>query len=379
MHPRYALLAALLALAAAGPAVAQMPTPTLRFDGTEHDQAQGRAVIKYKLSVVNRASFATELFSPAPDLPPCGTNASASRTWVDIHDGERGGTRLYGFCALGSAEELGKLSFTLPKDRPPPASVYITLVDRRANVTVTSNRVPIPGQPATPASTADLWKQCQGQSNDHALRACTQIIDARAEPGGRLAQAYNMRALVHQRMRQPHKAIADFSAAIQLMKSAGQSGWELAFIYFMRANTHRAEGDLDRAIEDHSESIRVAPGWDKSYNDRGAIYFQKGDFERALADISKVISFRPDSPRVADSYAVRAMLRHRMGQPAAGLPDADRAVELNARSAMALYIRAKIYEALGRGEEAVVGMRAALQIDPGIKAQMDAMERVGRP
>ena len=97
----------------------------------------------------------------------------------------------------------------------------------------------------------------------------------------------------------------------------------------MRGNTYRGMGNLDQAIADHTESIRVAPGWDKSYNDRGAIYFQKGDFARALDDISKVISFRPDNPRVANSYAIRAMLHQRMGEPAKGLPDADRAIELN--------------------------------------------------
>jgi tetratricopeptide (TPR) repeat protein len=224
---------------------------------------------------------------------------------------------------------------------------------------------------------ADLWKACQSQQTDQALQACSQIIEAKTEPAARLAQAHNMRATVHQRMGQPDKAIVDFGYAIELMTSAGKSGWELAFIYFMRANTYRAKGDLDQAIADHSESIRIAPGWDKSYNDRGAIYFQKGDFARALDDIGKVISFRPDSPRVADSYAIRAIVHRRMGEPAKGLPDADRAVELNPRSAMALYARAKIYEALGRSEDEAAGLNAALTIDARIREQMEAMERVG--
>jgi tetratricopeptide (TPR) repeat protein len=228
----------------------------------------------------------------------------------------------------------------------------------------------------SPAANTDLWKECQSQESDQALKACTQIIDAKTEPGARLAQAYNTRALAHQSMDQPDAAIADFSQGIQLLKDAGKSGWELAFIYFMRANTHRGKGDLDQAIADHSEAIRLAPGWDKSYNDRGAIYFQKGDFARALDDISKVISFRPDSPRVADSYALRAMLLRRMGEPAGGLVDADRSIELDPRSAMALYIRAKIYEALGRNEEAAAGLRAALEIDTTIGDQMETMEKV---
>jgi tetratricopeptide (TPR) repeat protein len=229
-----------------------------------------------------------------------------------------------------------------------------------------------------PAPNPDLWKECQSDQADLALKACTQIVDAKAESGARLANAHNMRAIAHQRMGQPDAAIADFSQSIQLLRDAGKSGWELAFIYFMRANTYRGKGDLDQAIADHSESIRVAPGWDKSYNDRGAIYFQKGDFAHALDDITKVISFRPDSPRVADSYAIRAMLLRRMGEPTRGLADADRSIELVPRSALALFVRAKIYEALGRKEEAAVDLRAALAIDPTISDQVEIMERTGK-
>jgi tetratricopeptide (TPR) repeat protein len=228
------------------------------------------------------------------------------------------------------------------------------------------------------STTADLWKVCQSDQTDQALKACTQIIDAKAASGARLAHAHNMRAIAHQRMGQPDAAIADFSQGIQLLKDAGKSGWDLAFIYFMRANTYRGKGDLDQAIADHSESIRVAPGWDKSYNDRGAIYFQKGDFAHALDDIGKVISFRPDSPRVADSYAIRAMLLRRMGEPARGLADADRSIELVPRSALALFVRAKIYETLGRKEEAAADLRAALAIDPTIGDQIEVMERAGK-
>jgi tetratricopeptide (TPR) repeat protein len=253
------------------------------------------------------------------------------------------------------------------------------MTDRRTNVTVTSNRVGLSAGPEANPAAADLWNICINERGDRALQACTEIIDARSELPLRLAQAYTTRALLHQHSAQPDKAIADLGRAIELMREAGKSGFELAFIYFMRANVHRAKGDLDLAIADHTESIRVAPTWDKSYNDRGAIYFQKGDLARALDDISKVISFRPDSPRVAESYAIRGLLHLRLGEPARGLPDADRAIALNSRSAMALYIRSRIYESLGRKDEAEADMRAALAIAPGIKQQMQALDRAGRP
>jgi hypothetical protein len=72
------------------------------------------------------------------------------------------------------------------------------------------------------------------------------------------------------------------------------------------------------------------------------------------------------------------MLHQRMGEPAKGLPDADRAIELNPRSAMALYVRARIYEALGRRRGFSRRTCAPpVAIDPRIKERMDAMERIG--
>jgi tetratricopeptide (TPR) repeat protein len=379
MSIRAIFMAALLALAVADRAAAQLPAPDLQFDGVEERQTKGREVVIYKLSVANRASFASELFSPAPDLPACGGNANASRTWINVHDGDGSSVRLYGFCALKSADELAKLWFALPKERKAPGSVYIAVTDRRANVTITSNSVRLPpaGSTATPGA-ADLWKECQSQQLEQAARACTRIIESGREHGMGLARAYSLRAINQDMQGQPDRAVADYDRAIEIMKDAGIAGWELAFTYFVRGKAYRSKGDLERAIADQTESIRVAPDWDKAYSERGAIYFQKGDLARALDDIGKVISFRPDSPRVASSYAIRAMLHQRLGDPAKGLVDADRAVELGPRLAMALYIRARIYEALGRTEEAAEGMRAALAIDAGVKEQIEAMERAAK-
>ena len=60
------------------------------------------------------------------------------------------------------------------------------------------------------------------------------------------------------------------------------------------------------------------------------------------------------------------MVHLRMGQPAQGLPDADRAIELRPRSSLGHYVRAKSLEALGRGEDAAAAKRTALELDPKI-------------
>jgi len=74
--------------------------PVLYFRFSEPHQVGGKNFIRYRFDVLNKEALPRELFAPAPALPPCGTNANASRTWVDVYT--QNGKRLNGFCALGS-------------------------------------------------------------------------------------------------------------------------------------------------------------------------------------------------------------------------------------------------------------------------------------
>jgi len=110
------------------------PNPRIRFD---HRDAEGRVYIP----VVNWSAYSDEMFRAAPELPPCGLNTNASRTWVNIYDADTN-TRLYGFCAFGKNEDLQKIWF-----KPPNANVrrvYIILIDRACQMTYRSNTISIP-------------------------------------------------------------------------------------------------------------------------------------------------------------------------------------------------------------------------------------------
>jgi Tfp pilus assembly protein PilF len=122
---------------------------------------------------------------------------------------------------------------------------------------------------------------------------------------------------------------------------------------------------------------KSAPKWDKPYSQLGAIYFHKGDFERALADISQVIAFRPDSERITYAYDARALVYLKMGQPANGLADADRAIELKSNVGGYYVTRAHLYEALRRKEEAIADLRHALKLNPGRADVLDELKRLG--
>lgn len=116
-----------------------LPTPQLVLAGTEDNiDAFGTPFTRYDLCVNNWSAFPAELFEAAPDLPACGLNPNASRTWVDIYGD---GQRIYGFCALGTPQDLTQIWFGLPRGQAPPASVYITLTDRRCGIVYRSNTI----------------------------------------------------------------------------------------------------------------------------------------------------------------------------------------------------------------------------------------------
>ena len=114
-----------------------LPNPVLVFIGQEPYETGGKQFIQYKYEVQNRADFPDELFAASPQLPPCGLNKNASRTWVDIYDSS--GKRLYGFCAFSKHDDLSLIWFPLESGVVPPSWVYIELNDRQTNTKWKSN------------------------------------------------------------------------------------------------------------------------------------------------------------------------------------------------------------------------------------------------
>lgn len=114
-----------------------LPNPVLAFLGQEAVESGGKKMTRYYFEVHNKEEFPAELFAAAPDLPPCGTNKKASRTWVDIYD--QSGKKLNGFCALSKPADLGRIWFALDRDEVPPSWVYIEMTDRKTNTKYKSN------------------------------------------------------------------------------------------------------------------------------------------------------------------------------------------------------------------------------------------------
>ena|SRR4249919_586579 len=129
--------ASMLACLGAAPAEAVVPNPVLFMIGTEYYTANGQSFIRYRYNVLNAQGYPADLFAAAPQLPPCGNNHNAARSWVDIFDQQ--GHRLYGFCSLGNPNDLNQIWFALPEGQVPPSYVYIEVNDRQTNTKYRSN------------------------------------------------------------------------------------------------------------------------------------------------------------------------------------------------------------------------------------------------
>ncbi len=114
-----------------------LPNPILYLTSTEPYSTPGGTFMRHRYDVLNKASYPAAMFAAAPGLPPCGTNTNSSRTWVDFFNSR--GRRLYGFCALGSPNDLGSIWFSTPEGEIPPSYVYIELNDRQTNTKYKSN------------------------------------------------------------------------------------------------------------------------------------------------------------------------------------------------------------------------------------------------
>jgi hypothetical protein len=114
-----------------------LPNPVLVLTGVEYYTTGGKQYTRYRYTVDNRAAYPNELFAASPNLPPCGQNTKSSRTWVDLFD--QRGKRLYGFCALGKAEDLSGIWFALETEVVPPSWIYIEMNDRQTQTKYKSN------------------------------------------------------------------------------------------------------------------------------------------------------------------------------------------------------------------------------------------------
>ena len=142
-----------------------LPDPILAIVDWEYIEVGGQKFTNYSLNVLNKYQYPDELFEPAPDLPPCGTQTDSPRTWIYLYDKYVG--PFYGYCNIDSADELDTMVAAIAWGEHVPELVYIALNDRKCGITYESNAV----STSWICPTADLNNDCQVDWRDLAILA----------------------------------------------------------------------------------------------------------------------------------------------------------------------------------------------------------------
>jgi hypothetical protein len=119
-------------------------SPDLFYTGKKEVQrgANGNVYTYYHLSIRNSTSFPVELFTLSPDLPPCGSNLNASRTWVNIYDSETE-ELLYGYCGFTKPHDALDFQLAVPFGDTDTIEVYVKYIDRKCEMEYASNTLVI--------------------------------------------------------------------------------------------------------------------------------------------------------------------------------------------------------------------------------------------
>ena len=98
--------------------------------------------MRFEIAVKNWADYPDVLFTPMPDLPPCGFNAAPTRMQVIVWSDD--GRQLFTYCSVPHRRILQRLRVMLrARGRATRQRVYVTIEDRFTQLTWKSNVVPL--------------------------------------------------------------------------------------------------------------------------------------------------------------------------------------------------------------------------------------------
>lgn len=128
--------------------------------------------VRNHFEITNYGNYPNSLFVGRPDLPPCGSNASASRTWLEILD--KNNNYIYGFCSIGASIDLRNLWFYRNKNQAPVEAFKIRIRDRSTGIQSESSLISVPHRIA-PAYQPDLSVGFRGANAYRSKSDATKI------------------------------------------------------------------------------------------------------------------------------------------------------------------------------------------------------------
>ena len=166
--------------------------------------------------------------------------------------------------------------------------------------------------------------------------------------------AYNNRGEIYRTMRQPGKAIDDFTKAIAIDTNYSSA-------YLNRGTVYHELGDTAKAIKDYHKALKAAPNLQQAYNNLGNLYLNRGDLNSAISNYNCALTIMPTFP---ESYNGRGLAYARLGFPEKAISNYSSAITFNPYHDKAYGNRGLIYQSLGNHEKAILDFTMAIDVNP---------------
>jgi tetratricopeptide (TPR) repeat protein len=184
-----------------------------------------------------------------------------------------------------------------------------------------------------------------------AVEACTRVIESEASAKER-ANAYSFRAGALQFLGRRKEAVSDLDASVRLAPGD-------AAMLANRGAIYNIQGELELAVRDLDAALQLDPNNALALGNRGIVHEKHGEWDQARTLVDRALAIEPEAaPLWGERCWIGAVSAP---DPAAALPDCDRAVEkaaipnnFNSRG-LARYRAGKFAEAIADYDRSIEG------------------------
>ena len=181
------------------------------------------------------------------------------------------------------------------------------------------------------------------------------------KPDGAL---YNSRAKLYFNLKKYDLSLQDYNRAIAMDSTEGE-------FYINRGAVFALSNDLPRALEDFNKGLILDPDHANGYKNRSLIYQSFGQWANAESDITAYLKMHPED---ADLWYERGRIRNVLNKPQEGLPDFDRAIQLNNKQGLYYYEKMKCLLLLGQNAQAKqllpIIQQFGIMVEPEVAAKL---------
>jgi tetratricopeptide (TPR) repeat protein len=186
------------------------------------------------------------------------------------------------------------------------------------------------------------------------LQACNSVLAK--DPSA--AWAYYVRSTSYRESKEYELAFADLIKTVEL-----------------DPKLTAARIERDHHVADLQKAVEFNPRGHKGHTALGTAYEMMGNREAMIATYKMALSLVIE-PDTVSEFNARGWYNLKIGAPAIGLLEVDKALAMDPKHAPSRDTRGQILEAMGRTAEAVDELRVALSLAPFMKASKDALARI---